>query len=247
MLLKEKVAIVTGGGQGIGKAIAQRLAQHEAQVVVCDIDEALAKDVAVELQSAHGHSCMGLKVDVGDFEQFKALAETVLEKFGKIDILVNNAGITRDQLLMRMSDEEWDQVLKINLKGAFNGCRAIVRSMTKQRCGRIINISSVVGIMGNAGQANYSASKAGLIGLTKTLAKELASRNITVNAVAPGFIKTRMTDVLSETIKKNIIQQIPLQRLGLPEDIANTVLFLASDLAGYITGEVIKVDGGLAM
>lgn len=247
MLLKEKVAIVTGSGQGIGKAIAQQLAQNEARVVVCDIDEGLARNVAEELQSAYGHPSMGLKVDVGDFEQFKALAETVLEKYGKIDILVNNAGITRDQLLMRMSDDEWDLVLKINLKGAFNGCRAVVRSMTKQRSGRIINISSVVGIMGNAGQVNYSASKAGLIGLTKTLARELASRNITVNAVAPGFIKTRMTDVLSETVKANIIQQIPLQRLGLPEDIANTVLFLASDLAGYITGEVIRVDGGMAM
>ncbi|MCD6386385.1 3-oxoacyl-[acyl-carrier-protein] reductase [Candidatus Sumerlaeota bacterium] len=246
-MLNNKVSLVTGGAQGIGKAIATVFARNRCNVILCDIDEGKVKSVAEELENNFKVKCLGMVADVSDFTQCQKMVEKAIETFERIDILVNNAGITRDQLLLKMSDEEWDTVMAVNLKGAFNCCRAVVRHMIRQRSGRIINISSVVGISGNPGQVNYSASKAGLIGLSKTLAKELASRDITVNAVAPGFIQTRMTDSLSDSVKKNIVAQIPLQRFGQPEDVANLVLFLASDLASYITGEVIKVDGGLMM
>lgn len=246
-MLNEKVGLITGGAQGIGKAIATVFARNRCNLILCDIDEGAVKSTAEELENNFKIKCLGTIADVSDFTQCQQMVDKGIETFGRIDILVNNAGITRDQLLLKMTDEDWDKVIAVNLKGAFNCCRAVVRHMIKQRSGRIINISSVVGISGNPGQANYAASKAGLIGLSKTLAKELASRDITVNAVAPGFIQTRMTDSLSDNIKKSIIAQIPLRRFGHPEDVANLVLFLASDLASYITGEVIKVDGGLMM
>lgn len=246
-MLAGKVALITGGAQGIGKAIARLFAQNKARVVISDIDESGVMTTAAEISREFQAECIGIYGNVEKYEDCQRMINSVLEKAGKLDILVNNAGITRDQLVLKMSEEEWDNVLGINLKGAFNCCRAAVRQMLKQRSGRIINISSIIGLTGNAGQANYAASKAGLIGLTKALAKELASRNITVNAVAPGFIKTRMTDSLSATTKQTIINQIPLGRFGEPEDVAKVVLFLASDLARYITGEVIKVDGGLVM
>jgi 3-oxoacyl-[acyl-carrier protein] reductase len=247
MLLENKVAVVTGAAQGIGKAIATRLAEAKARLVICDIDEDMVKATAQEIKDGYNVDCVGVVTNVVDFEQCKAMIDNTVKEMGSVDILVNNAGITRDQLLMRMKEEDWDSVLAINLKGTFNCCRAAVRQLLKQRQGRIINISSVVGVMGNAGQINYAASKAGVIGLTKSLAKEMASRGVTVNAVAPGFIKTRMTDAMPEAAKEVIEKQIPLQRLGEPEDVANVVLFLASEMAGYITGEVIKVDGGLVM
>ncbi len=247
MLLKDKVALITGGAQGIGKAIAARFAEAGAAVAVADIDEEKAHATAAELEQSYSVKAMGLKVDVADFEHCKIMIKTVIDSMGKIDILVNNAGITRDTLLMRMSDDDWDKVIAINLKGVFNCCRAIARPMMKQRSGRIINISSVVGLMGNAGQANYAASKAGVIGLTKTVAKEFAPRGITVNAIAPGFIQTRMTERLPENVKNSIVREIPLQKLGSPDEIAYCARFMASDQAGYITGAVIRVDGGLAM
>ncbi len=246
-MLKDKVAIVTGGAQGIGKAIATRFAEQSCRVVVSDIDGEQARATAERITTSHKVKCVGVTTNVVEPEQCKNLINRTLQEFDRIDILVNNAGITRDQLLMKMSDGDWNEVLAVNLTGAFNCCRAVVRQMMKQRCGSIINISSVVGLFGNPGQVNYAASKAGLIGLTKTLAKELAARSIRVNAVAPGFISTRMTDALPETAKETIIRQVPLHNFGQPEDVANAVFFLASDMAKYITGEVIKVDGGLMM
>jgi 3-oxoacyl-[acyl-carrier protein] reductase len=240
-------AIITGAGRGIGHAIAVRFASEGARVACVSRSEENAKRTANELNVARADSAKPYAVDVADHEAVQKIGAQILADFGKIDILVNNAGVTRDGLAMRMSVEDWDTVINTNLRGAFNFTQAIMRAMIKQRSGRIINISSVIGLIGNAGQANYAASKAGLIGLTKSLARELASRNITVNAVAPGFITTDMTAGLSDEIKKTIQSQIPLGKTGVPEDIASAVAFLASAEAIYITGQVLCVDGGMVM
>jgi len=246
MRLKDKIAIVTGSTRGIGKAIALRLAAEGATVVISGRSEERAREVQKEIEQSGGKALVVL-ADVSRMEEAKKLIETTLNSFGRIDILVNNAGITRDNLLMRMSEDEWNAVLTTNLNGAFNCIKSATRQMMKQRYGRIINITSVVGLIGNAGQANYAASKAGLIGLTKSVARELASRNITCNAVAPGFIETDMTAVLDEKVRENLIRQIPLGKLGSPEDVASLVVFLASDEAAYITGQTFNVDGGMVM
>lgn len=250
MEFQNQTVIVTGSTQGIGREIALKFGQEGANVVVNGIDIPLQKEMAEqvckEIEAAGGKAAY-LLCDVSKAEDTKKLAAFALEQFGSIDVIVNNAGITRDNLLMRMSEEDWDSVLAVNLKGAFNLIQASARTLTKQRRGAIINMASVSGVMGNPGQANYSASKAGLIGLTKSVAKELAARNIRCNAVAPGFIQTAMTDKLKEETKEAYLNAIPLKRFGQVEDIANLVLFLASDRAKYITGQVINVDGGLVM
>ncbi len=238
---------MTGAGRGIGHAIAVRLASEGARVACVSRTEENAKRTADELNAARGDSAKAYAVDVADHAAVQKVVAKIVEDFGKIDILVNNAGITRDGLAVRMSIESWDLVINTNLRGAFNFSQAVMSSMIKQRSGRIINISSVIGLIGSAGQTNYAASKAGLIGFTKSLARELASRSITVNAVAPGFIATDMTAELSDEIKKGIQSQIPLGKTGEPEDIANAVAFLASAEARYITGQVICVDGGIVM
>lgn len=246
-MLKGKVAIITGSGRGIGKAIAMKLAENGADIVINDIPGSdYADDTKKEIE-ALGVKAIVVRGDVRKTEDVENLVSETMNAFGRIDILVNNAGITRDGLMLRMSEEDWDLVLDINLKGAFNCIKAVARPMMKQRCGSIINIASVVGVMGNAGQANYTASKAGLIGLTKTVAKEFSSRNIRANAVAPGFIESHMTDVLTEEVKNQYFDAIPLSRFGKVEDVAKAVLFLASDLSSYITGQTINVDGGLVM
>lgn len=245
-MLKGKIAIVTGAGRGIGREIALTLAKEGVNVSVVDIDLASARATAGEIEKA-GANSVALQTDVTNSAQVKSMVEEVMEKFRRVDILINNAGITRDRLLVRMSDEDWNQVLAVNLTGAFNCLREVSRIMIKQRSGKIVNIASIIGMIGNPGQANYAASKGGLIALTKSAARELASRGITVNAIAPGFIKTQMTEVLSEERKQSLFKQIPLARFGEPEDIAQTVLFLVSDNASYITGQVIRVDGGLVM
>jgi len=245
--LENQNAIVTGAGRGIGYAIAVRLAREGARVACVSRSEENAKRTADELNAARPDSAKAYAVDVADRALVQKVGAQILEEFGQIDILVNNAGVTRDALAMRMSIEDWDIVINTNLRGAFNFTQAILRSMVKRRSGRIINISSVIGLIGNAGQTNYAASKAGLIGLTKSLARELASRNITVNAVAPGFITTNMTAGLSDEIKNTIQSKIPLGKTGTPEDIANAVAFLASVEASYITGQVLCVDGGIVM
>jgi 3-oxoacyl-[acyl-carrier protein] reductase len=245
--LKTKSALITGSGRGIGKEIARKLAGAGADVAISDIDLETAKATAAEIASEFGRKAVAVAADVSKAaDAEKMFAETVAA-FGKIDILVNNAGITRDGLLMRMKEEDWDLVLNINLKSAFLCCKEAARPMMKARTGKIVNIASVVGLMGNAGQANYSASKAGMIGLTKTLAREFASRNINVNAIAPGFIRTAMTDKLTDAEKEKLSSQIPMAKLGSPEDVANAALFLSSSLSDYITGQVITVDGGLVM
>ena len=243
--MEGKVAVVTGASRGIGKAIAVKLASNGATVVInYNGSRERAEEVKNEVESAGGKAVI-IQCNVADFDACKEFIETVIKEQGRIDILVNNAGITKDGLIMKMKEEDFDSVLNVNLKGTFNTIRHSARQMLKQRSGKIINISSVSGILGNVGQANYAASKAGVIGLTKTMARELGSRGITVNAIAPGFVDTEMTEVLSEEIRENACKQIILGRFGKPEDIANTAVFLASDKADYITGQVISVDGGM--
>ena len=246
MNLENKVALITGAARGIGKAIAEELLKAKANVIITDINE----ETCIETQKyfeAKGYNCDYAVFNVADYEETEKAFKKIIEKHKGLDILVNNAGITKDKLFMRMKVEDWQTVIDVNLTGVFNCCKAAYKPMLKKRAGRIINISSVVGLMGNAGQVNYSASKAGLLGLTKSLAKEFGSRGITVNAIAPGFIQTEMTHVLSEDVIKNFMDIIPLKRAGNPEDVAKAVLFLASDFAGYITGQVINVDGGMVM
>ena len=247
MKFENQVAIVTGAGRGIGHAIALRLANEGARVACVSRTEANAKKVADEINAMRTNAAKAYTVDVADHAAVQKVGAQILADFGRADILVNNAGVTRDRLAMRLSLEDWDSVVNTNLRGVFSFTQAIVRAMIKQRGGRIINISSVIGLMGNAGQTNYAASKAGVIGFTKSLARELASRNITVNAVAPGFITTDMTADLSDEIKNSIQSKIPLGKTGTPEDIANAVAFLASAEAGYITGQVLCIDGGIVM
>ncbi|MBU5680606.1 3-oxoacyl-[acyl-carrier-protein] reductase [Blautia sp. MSJ-9] len=244
-MLENKVALVTGAGRGIGRAIAIALAKEGAEVIVnYNGSEERAKEVKQTIEENGGKASI-YKCNVSDFEACEAMIKDVVKEYGHLDILVNNAGITKDGLIMKMKEEDFDSVLNVNLKGTFNTIRHSARQMLKQRSGKIINISSVSGILGNAGQANYAASKAGVIGLTKTMARELGSRGITVNAIAPGFVDTEMTEVLSEELKENACKQIILGRFGKPEDIANAAVFLASDKADYITGQVISVDGGM--
>jgi len=245
--LLNKIAIVTGGAQGIGKSIVRKLASEGANCVIVDVDIQNAENTAKEVREELNVETLVFKVDVSNFKEVQNCVDETFKKFGRIDILVNNAGITKDNLILKMTEEEWDKVLDINLKGCFNFIKAVSKYMLKQRSGRIINIASVVGLMGNPGQANYSASKGGLIALTKTVAKEFASRNILVNAVAPGYIKTRMTEALTEEQKKKLQEYIPLNRLGEPEDVANAVWFLSIEESSYITGQVISVNGGMYM
>lgn len=246
-MLKGRTAIITGSGRGIGKSIAMKLASLGANIVINDIPSSDYADATCEEIKAMGVDSIVVKGDVRNADDVKNLIDTTLEKFGKIDIFVNNAGVTRDGLMLRMSEDDWDLVLDINLKGAFNCIKAVARPMMKQRSGAIINIASVVGEMGNVGQANYSASKGGLIALTKTTAKEFASRGIRCNAVAPGFIASDMTDKLSDEVKKQYFAAIPLGKFGQTDQIADVVAFLASDMSSYVTGQVINVDGGLLM
>jgi 3-oxoacyl-[acyl-carrier protein] reductase len=247
MKLKDKVAIVTGSGRGIGRAIAERLAKEGATLVICDVDEASAMSTAAEIAKTYQVKTLGLKADVTKAAEVEELTKKAVESFGAINILVNNAGITRDGLLLRMKEEDWDLVLNVNLKSAFLCTKAAIRHVMRADYGRVINIASVVGLMGNAGQANYSASKGGMIAFTKTIAKEFAGKGITANAVAPGFIKTPMTDKLKDEEKAKLAELIPLKQLGTPEAVADAVAFLASPDAAYITGQVLAVDGGMTM
>ncbi|MDI6733331.1 MAG: 3-oxoacyl-[acyl-carrier-protein] reductase [Planctomycetota bacterium] len=244
--LKDKVALITGAGRGIGREIALALADEGCHIALVDVDENTLNQTASDIKSKDVKA-LALKADVSNSTEVEKVVDETYKMLGAIDILVNNAGITRDNLIMRMKDEEWDKVIAINLKGTFNFTKAVSRYMLKQRSGKIINIASVIGIGGNIGQANYSASKAGVIALTKSSAKEFATRNINVNAIAPGFIQTAMTEVINEEVKKKMLERIPLQRLGTVRDIADVVLFLASDKSSYITGQVIVVDGGMVM
>lgn len=246
-MFEGKVALVTGASRGIGRATALMLAERGANVAInYQGNEERAREVLNQVEEM-GREAILVKADVSDYEQVEKMVDEVLRRFGRIDILVNNAGITRDTLIMRMKEEDWDAVINTNLKGVFHCIKAVTRPMMKQRSGKIINLSSVVGVSGNPGQANYVAAKAGVIGLTKSAAKELASRGITVNAVAPGFIETDMTDVLDEKLKEEMLKWIPLARFGKPEDVARLICFLSSSDADYITGQVIHVDGGMVM
>lgn len=249
-LLKGKSTLVTGGTAGIGKAIAQLFTEQGADVAIFGTNRERAEKVVQELEALKRDPNQKIQMMILDVSKSKEVEEAIdklIQEFGKIDVLVNNAGITKDNLLIRMSEEDWDRVLEVNLKSIYNTCRAIARPMMKSRAGSIINISSIVGLTGNAGQVNYAASKSGMIGFTKSLAKELASRGVRVNCVAPGYIATQMTEVLSPQVKETILTKIPLSRIGQPRDIAHAALFLASDHANYVTGQVIAVDGGMVM
>ena len=247
MRLKDKVAVVTGASRGIGRAIAERLASEGAKVVVNHRASAEQAEEAVKAIREQGGEAVAMQADVSDFQQAHELMQAITKEFGRIDVLVNNAGTTRDTLLMMMRESDWDLVIDTNLKSVFNCCKAVARGMVRQRSGRIINITSVAGLAGNPGQTNYAASKAGIVGFTKSLAKELGTRHITVNAVAPGFVPTALTNSLPEDLKQAAIEHTPLGRFGEPEEIAAAVAFFASDEAGFITGQVLSVDGGLAM
>ena len=246
MELSGKVALVTGAAQGIGKAIAMLLARNGADVVVSDINLEKAQETANEIEGM-GRRSFAIKVNVADLKDVERMVEAIVEQFGRIDILVNNAGITRDRLILRMTEEDWDAVLDVNLKGTFNCTKAAIRYMSKQKSGKIVSIASVSGEMGNPGQANYAASKAGVIGFTKTIAREFAGRGINVNAIAPGYIQTPMTDAVPEKTKEELKRMIPMERLGKPEDVAQAVLFLVSENSSYITGQVLNVNGGIYM
>ncbi|MFO7937410.1 MAG: 3-oxoacyl-[acyl-carrier-protein] reductase [Kiritimatiellia bacterium] len=241
-----KIAVVTGAARGIGQAVAVDLADRGADLVLCDLQKEWLEESA-RLIEAKGRKVLTLAVDVGDSDAVNAGIKTVMDEFGRVDILVNNAGITKDTLLMRMSDQDWDDVLRVNLKGTFLFSRAVARPMMKQRSGSIVNIASIIGLIGNAGQANYAASKAGVIALTKSTAKELAARGVRVNSVAPGFISSKMTDALSQEVRDQMLANIPMARFGVPEDIAKAVAFLASDEASYVTGQCLSVNGGMVM
>ncbi len=247
MTLTDQVALITGAGRGIGKGVACRLADEGALIVVVDIDEETAARTAGEIKAASSVETESFGCDVSDYNRVASVVDKVVERFGRLDILVNNAGITRDSLIMRMKPEDWDLVIRVNLSGAFNFIRAACRQMTRQRSGAIVNVSSVVGLMGNPGQANYAASKAGIIGLTKTAAKEFASRGVRVNAVAPGFIETEMTSGLPDSVKQQWNEIIPLGRGGTVTDVASAVYFLVGPDSLYITGQVLQVDGGMVM
>jgi 3-oxoacyl-[acyl-carrier protein] reductase len=244
--MENKVAIITGSGRGIGKAIALKLAQEKMNIVICDVDYDSVNDTVKEIEQI-GVKALGFKVDVTNAEDVAYLFDETMKAFARVDVLVNNAWINRDNLLIRMQENEWDTVIAVNLKGCFNCLKVAAKIMMKQRSGKIVNISSVVGVMGNVGQANYAASKGGVISLTKSAAKELAARNITVNAVAPGYIETAMTKNLSDNVKNAFMNLIPLKRAGQPEDVANVVSFLVSPAADYITGQIIHIDGGMVM
>ncbi len=247
MRIKDKVAVITGGAQGIGRAIAETYAREGAKLALFDMVEENVKKTAEEISKKFNIQAIGVKSNVTDIVSVEAGFKLVVDTFGRIDVLVNNAGITKDNLILRMSDAEWDAVLAVNLKGPFNCTKAVFSPMRKAGGGRIINIASIVGLMGNAGQANYSSSKGGLVALTKTTAREFAKKNILVNAIAPGFIKTAMTDKLSDEVKAAIAAQIPLERMGEAQDVANAALFLASDESSYVTGQVLSVNGGMYM
>ena len=242
-MLEGKVAIITGAARGIGRAIAEKFADNNASLALISRSQKVFE--VVEELKKKGVKVVGYQLDVSDFAKCQEVGKQIIEEFGRVDVLVNNAGITRDTLLLRMSEQDWDDVIRVNLKSVFNMTKAVMSQMIRQRSGSIINMSSVVGRGGNAGQANYSASKAGIIGFTKSIAKELGARNIRSNAIAPGFIETDMTKALPEDVRKNWIQSIPLRRAGTPDDVANVALFLASDLSSYITGQVINVCGGI--
>jgi 3-oxoacyl-[acyl-carrier protein] reductase len=244
--LTGKVALVTGSAQGIGKAVAMLLAQKGADTIISDINLEKAEETSKEIATL-GPRTMAIRANVAVVEEVEKMVQAIVERFGQIHILVNNAGVARDKLLLRMTEEDWDLVLDINLKGTFNCTKAVIRYMSKQRYGKIVNIASVVGEMGNAGQANYSASKAGVIGFTKTIAREFATRGINVNAIAPGYIVTPMTEVLPEKAKEDLKRMIPMERLGQSEDVAQAALFLVSEASNYITGQVINVNGGIYM
>lgn len=246
MLLKDKLSFITGSARGIGKTIALKFAEEGSDIIVCDVNEAGIAETVAEIEKA-GRKALGVKMDVTNLASVESAVNGAMEKFGKIDILVNNAGITKDNLLLRMKEEDWDAVLTVNLKGVFVCTKLISRIMLRQKSGKIVNVASVIGLMGNAGQSNYSASKAGIIGFTKSCAKEFASRSINVNAVAPGYIQTEMTKGLPDDIKEKMLKYIPMEKFGTTEDVANVILFLASPLSDYVTGEVVRIDGGMAM
>ena len=246
MIFKDRVSLITGGARGIGREIALAFAREGSDIVICDVNQDALNDTKKDIE-ALGRKAETFVVDVTNLSQVEDMVNKTLDKFQKIDILINNAGITRDALIVRMSEQDFDSVIAVNLKGTFNCTKALAKVMMKQRYGKIVSISSIIGIMGNAGQANYAASKAGIIGITKSVAKELASRNVNVNAIAPGFIETDMTAKLPENVKSQMLSYIPLNRFGKASDVADLAMFLASDASSYITGQVIKIDGGMVM